>query len=172
MLVRTLDLSLWTAVMFTATENTEQGIARLKQAHSILSVILDRDKKDLEEAEFHIRAIEVALKAANPYETWSNESTPIPGISLDGTNSNPSALHPLLNCLNIAQAHKAAIEELSESITYIQTEANRAALEASGRGLAIPFLPARVVEDQLNTKSHRTWCLSNINLMAPITISM
>jgi hypothetical protein len=39
--------------MFTTIEKTEQGIARLKQAHSVLSDILDRDEKDLEEAEFH-----------------------------------------------------------------------------------------------------------------------
>jgi hypothetical protein len=81
-------------------------------------------------------------------------------------------MHPLLNRLNIEQAHKAAIEELSESITYTQTEANRAALEATSRGPAIPFLPARAVEDLLNTRSHCTWCLSNINLMAPITIPL
>ena len=140
--------------MFTATKNTEQGIAKLKQAHSILSVILDCDEKDLEEAKFHTRAVEVALKAANPHETWSNEPTPIPGISLDGTNSSPFTLRPLHNCMDIVQAHKVTIEELLESITYIQTEANHAILEASGRGLAIPFLPVQVIEDQLNTKSH------------------
>jgi hypothetical protein len=172
MLVRTLDLSHWTAIMFTATEKTEQGITRLKQAHSILSDILDHDEKDLEEAEFHTRAVEAALKATNPHESWGNEPTPITGISLDDTCSSPSAMHPLLSRLNIEQAHKAAIEELSESITYIQTKANCAALEATGRGPAIPFLPARAVEDQMNTRSHHTWCLSNINLMAPITIPM
>jgi hypothetical protein len=172
MMISTLDLSHWTAIMFTAAENTEQGLAKLMQAHSVLSTILERDEKDLEEAEFHTRAVEAALKATNPHETWSNESASIPTVPLDGTSSSPSAMHPLLSRLNIAQAHQAAIEELSESITYTQTEANHAALEASGRGPAIPFLPARAVEDQLNTKSHRTWCLNNINLMAPITIPM
>ena len=172
MLVRTLDLSHWTAIMYSATKNKEQGIVRFKQAYSVLSDILDHDKKDLEEAKFHTWAVKVALKAANPHESWSNKPSPILGVSLDGTYSSPSSIHPLLSCLNIEQAHKAAFEELSESILYTQTEANRASLEAIGRGPVIPLLPTRTIEDQLNTRSHHTWCLNNINLMVPITIPM
>jgi hypothetical protein len=44
--------------------------------------------------------------------------------------------------------------------------------ETAGRGLAIPFLPPRMVEVRLNSWSHRTWCLQNINLLAPIPVSV
>jgi hypothetical protein len=36
----------------------------------------------------------------------------------------------------------------------------------------IPFLPPRIVEVRLNTRSHRTWCLQNINLLAPVPVSI
>jgi hypothetical protein len=40
------------------------------------------------------------------------------------------------------------------------------------KGPAILFTLLRVVEEQLALSSHRTWCISNINLLAPISISM
>ena len=36
----------------------------------------------------------------------------------------------------------------------------------------VPFLPPRSVEDQVALKAHRCWALSNINLLAPISIPM
>jgi hypothetical protein len=47
-----------------------------------------------------------------------------------------------------------------------------ASYDIAGKGPAIPFLPPRTVEVRLNIRSHRTWCLHNINLMAPIPISV
>jgi hypothetical protein len=47
-----------------------------------------------------------------------------------------------------------------------------ASLEAAEKGPATPFLPERAVEEQLASRSHRTWCLKNINLLAPISLSM
>jgi hypothetical protein len=82
------------------------------------------------------------------------------------------SLHPLLKRLNIEQAHYAVLEDLSETIQHTQLEAERMALEASGKGPAIPFLPCRAVEDHLALKAYNTWCLSNINLLAPITVAM
>jgi hypothetical protein len=61
---------------------------------------------------------------------------------------------------------------LSKTIQHTQLEVERMALEASGKGPAIPFLPCRAVEEQLSLKAHRTWCLSNINLLALITVAM
>ena len=43
--------------------------------------------------------------------------------------------------------------------------------DSAGMGPAISFLPQRTVEVRLNASSHRTWCLNNINLLAPIPIS-
>jgi hypothetical protein len=95
-------------------------------------------------------------------------------VDLNSGSSGTSTviLHPLLSRINIALVHKSAIEDLSESIQNTQAEAMRASLEASGRGPAIPFTPARAVEEQLASRSHRTWCVSNINLLAPISIPM
>jgi hypothetical protein len=47
-----------------------------------------------------------------------------------------------------------------------------ASFEAAKKGHAIPFLPECAVEEQLASHSHRTWCLKNINLLAPISLSM
>jgi hypothetical protein len=47
-----------------------------------------------------------------------------------------------------------------------------ASQDTTNRGPAIPFLPARMVEVRLNSRSHHTWCLNNINLLAPIPISV
>ena len=38
-------------------------------------------------------------------------------------------------------------------------------LEAAGKGLSVPFLPTRVVEQLLANRAHRTWCLQNANLL-------
>jgi hypothetical protein len=51
-------------------------------------------------------------------------------------------LHPLLAKLNIAPAHKAAIEDFSENILTTQSEKDLASLESTGKGPAIPFLPS------------------------------
>jgi hypothetical protein len=115
-LLATLDLSHWTAIMAAALEDKEKGLTRLKQAHAVLSIVLDRDEQEIEEALRNIKTVEVALRAANPHEKWPTTDPKIaPTTSLDG--SSPStAIHPLLAKLNIAKAHKAAIEDLSESI--------------------------------------------------------
>ena len=44
--------------------------------------------------------------------------------------------------------------------------------ESAGKGPSIPFMPPRPVEERLNACSHRTWYLCNINLLAPIPVSV
>ena len=39
-------------------------------------------------------------------------------------------------------------------------------------GPAIPFMPARTMEVRLNSRSYCTSCLNNINLLAPILVSV
>jgi hypothetical protein len=58
------------------------------------------------------------------------------------------------------------------NIHTTQSEMDMASLEAAGKGPAIPFVPDHAVEEQLASHSHRTWCLKNINLLAPISLSM
>jgi hypothetical protein len=79
----------------------------------------------------------------------------------------------ILGRLNILQAQKAAIEDYSETIQNSQMEQEIASQEnTASKGLAIPFLPPCTVEVRLNSRSHRTWCLNNINLLALIPISV
>jgi hypothetical protein len=81
-----------------------------------------------------------------------------------------NVLHPILGRLNIPQGQKTAIEDYSETIQTTQMEQEIASQDTTNRGPAIPFLPVHTVEVRLN--SHRTWCLNNINLLAPIPISV
>ena len=74
--------------------------------------------------------------------------------------------------LNIPHAHKAAIEDYGDCIQSSQMETEIASLDASSKGPTIPLLPPRTVEVCLNSRSHRTWCLNNINLLAPIPPTM
>jgi hypothetical protein len=81
-----------------------------------------------------------------------------------------SSMHPILRRLNIPHAHQDALEDFGESIQSTQMDQEMASVESSGKGPAIPFLPQRTVEVRLNARSHRTWCLNNINLLATIPI--
>jgi hypothetical protein len=164
LLLSTLDLSHWTSVMYVATvdNGVEKALARLQEAHGVLANLLEKDEIELEEATNHARVVETALRAANPHEDWSDRTTPS-----KGDDSFP-AIHPMLSKLNIPEAQKAAIEDYGDSIQSSQLESKLASLDAAGKGPAIPFVPYRIVEIRLNSQSHRTWCLSNINLLAPI----
>jgi hypothetical protein len=168
LLLSTLDLSHWTSVMYVATvdNGVEKALARLQEAHGVLANLLEKDEIELEEATNHARVVETALRAANPHEDWSDRTTPS-----KGDDSFP-AIHPMLSKLNIPEAQKAAIEDYGDSIQSSQLESKLASLDAAGKGPAIPFVPYRIVEIRLNSQSHRTWCLSNINLLAPIPTSV
>ena len=113
--------------------------------------------------------VENALQIANLHEDWSD--LPLPTNLPKANEDNPN-LHLLLVRLNILVAHKAAIEDFSENIHTTQSKMDMASLEVIGKGLAIPFLPECVVEEQLASHSYRMWCLKNIDLLAPISLSM
>ena len=87
-------------------------------------------------------------------------------------NESLEVLQPIVERLNILHAHKAAIKDYVDSIQSSQMELELASSDTSGRGPAIPFLPPRTMEVWLNSRSHRTWCLNNINLLAPIPPSV
>jgi hypothetical protein len=168
LLLSTLDLSHWTSILYMSTldNGVEKAMARLHEAHGVLANLLEKDELDLAETSRNTHVVEAALRAANPHEDWSDRPAP--------TQASDSVVttHPILNKLNIPNAEKAAIEDYSESIQNTQIEMELASQETVGKGPAIPFLPPHTVEVCLNTKSHRTWCLNNINLMAPIPASV
>jgi cellobiose-specific phosphotransferase system component IIA len=168
LLLSTLDLSHWTSIMYSSTmENgIEKALMRLKEAHSVLAVLLERDELELEEALNNARVVETALRAANTHEDWSDKP------HQTRTAKPVNILHPMVGRLNIPLAHKAVIEDYGDSIQSSQMESELASMDSSGKGPAIPFLPQRTVEVRLNSQSHRTWCLNNINLLAPIPPSV
>jgi hypothetical protein len=168
LLLATLDLSHWTSIMFVSTQDdgVEKALARLREAHSVLANLLEKDDLDLEEANSNTHLVETALHLSNPHEDWSARPHPT------RIGDTSSTLHPILGRLNIPQAHQATIEDYSECIQTTQLDQKLAASDSSGKGPSIPFLPSRIVEVRLNTRSHRTWCLNNINLLAPIPSSI
>jgi hypothetical protein len=155
--------------MVFAFADKEKGLSRLREAHQVLSQLLEKDELDFEEAIRNTRVVEIALRNANPHEDWSDLPPP---IDLSKSSEVTPTLHPLLSKLNIVPAHKAAFEDFSENILTTQSEKDLASLENAGKGPTIPFLPSRAIEEQLASRSHRTWCLKNINLLAPISLSM
>ena len=112
------------------------------------------------------KKVDLAIRKANPQEGTSHSSSPL----FSPSSTSPS--HTLMNGLKIAPAHKAALEDLATAIHLSQEEKANALLVASGKGPVVPLLPPRSVKDQVALKAHRCWALSNINLLAPISIPM
>lgn len=165
LLLATLDLSQWTLILnLTICESPEKALAQLQVAHAQLAEMLDWENEELLQAERDSIAVDAALKAANPHEVSSKPTS----FSGQSTTAN----HPFLSGLNIAPAQKAALEDLVETIQTSQAEKDLALLMASGKGPVAPFTPARSIEAQVASKAHRCWGLTNINLLAPISIPM
>ena len=150
----------------TSDNGIEKALARLQEAHGLLANLLEKDELDLEEHTNNARVVETALCVANPHKNWSDRTT------LSRADDSASVIHPMLSKLNIPEAHKAAIEDYGDSIQSSQLESELASLDSTRKGLAIPFVSHRIVEIRLNSRSHRTWCLNNINLLAPIPTSV
>jgi hypothetical protein len=167
LLLSTLDLSHWTLILVVSITNNgvEKALGRLREAYGVLANLLEKDELELEEATVNTWAVETALGAANLHEDWSGR----PAAS--SAKDTIATMHPILGRLNIPQAKKAAIEDYSETIQITQIENVLALQDANNRGPAIRFLHPRIVEVRLNNRSHCTWCLHNINLLAPIHIA-
>lgn len=163
----TLDLSQWTLILATEYSKAGTGLEQLKKAHEQLADILDVEAEELEVAVHNTTLVDVALKKANPHEMPKQQLTSL--ASSEDTSASP---HPLLGRLMIAQAHKAALEDFSIAIQNTQTELDMALLISSGKGPAVPFVPARSIEEQVAHKGYRCWGLPNINTLAPISIHM
>ena len=160
----TLDLCQWTWILSLEIEEPGKGLKQLQKVQHQLSEILDSEAEDLEFAMKHTKLIDTAIRQANPQETTVSVSSPGTGPS--------SSVHKLLRGINVASAEKAALEDMSSSISTSQCELDTAALVASGKGPVVPLTPARTVEFLAAQKGSRCWTLPNINLMAPITTPM
>ena len=117
MLLLVLDLSQWTTLINAVITDKEASMIQLKQIYQTLTVILDADEQDLEEASCNTRVVEAYIRTTNPHEVWTKEiSLPMINLNDDSTGSNIVQFHPLQSRLNIAPSHKIAFEDLSESI--------------------------------------------------------
>jgi hypothetical protein len=153
----------------TLNNGVERALGCLREAHYVLANLLEKDEIKLAEAKHNKQVVEAALRVANdanPHEDWFDRPPPTRSIK------KPNTTHPILEWLNILVAQKVAIEDYGESIQNLQIENKLASQDTTGKGSAISFLPPRILEVKLNTRSHCTWCLSNINLLAPILVSV
>ena len=169
LLLSTLDLSHWTAILYVSTlENgSEAALNHLWEAHGVLANLLEKDELEETEAYNNLKATEDALRATNPHEDWSHRPTTAPAFD------SLTPMHPLVGRLNIPDAETTAIEDYGDGIQSTQVEFEIASLDANaGNGPDIPFTPPRTVEWRLNSHLHRSWCLKNINLLAPIPTSV
>ena len=50
----------------------EKALTRLREAHAVLTHLLERDETELEESSANTQAAERALRHANPHEDWTD----------------------------------------------------------------------------------------------------
>ena len=117
-----------------------------------------------------MKKVEAMLLTVNPQDRITTEHQSATVTCLDDSNliSDP---HPLFSRLNLGDC-LGAVGDLKESINISQSDQQCADMEATGKGPSVPFVLARAVEQLLATRAHRTWCLQNANLLAPISIPM
>lgn len=165
LLLTVLDLSQWSRIFEVANTDLPNALGRLKELHASMQQILIRDEMELAEAKRNTTVVEVAIRHANNQAEDSGSSSQLK-MPESGTFN-----HPFLANLVIDDAHKAALEDLQDAIMTTQIEREQETLVASGRHLAVPFVPARTIEDQMPAKDHRVWATGNVNSLAPILTS-
>ena len=163
LLLTVLDLAMWTRIFEFANTDTAKAIDRLKELHSKLADICTRDSLEYEEARINVGLVEAAIREANcrPPPEESKPTAYTAGLD-----------HPFFFGLQISDAHKAALEDLNDSIAASQSQSEQANLFRSSDSLSIPFIPPRAVEDLVVNKHHQVWTIGNLNLLAPVTLSM
>ena len=145
LLLTVLDLAMWTRIFEFANTETSKAIERLKEMHSKLADICTRNNLEYEEARIDVGLVEAAIREANCRSPPEDTKPPINNAGLD---------HPFLFGLQISDAHKAALEDLSDSIAASQTQSKQANLSKSSDSFSIPFIPPRAVEDLVIAKYH------------------
>lgn len=162
LLLLTLDLAMWTRIFEFANKDTPKALERLKELQSKLHDINTRDSLEHEEARINVGLVEAAIRQAN-FRPAPEESKPGDMSALD---------HPFLFGMQIDKAHKAALEDFNEAILASQSQNEQATLSRSSDSLSIPFIPPRAVEDLVAQRHHRVWTIGNLNVLAPIPISV
>ena len=162
LLLTVVDLSQWTRIFEFANTDLQKALSRLQELQSMLFQILANDEADLSDAKRDTTIVEVAIRHAN---NQVEEAVSLSQLSVPeaGTFS-----HPFLTNLTISDAHKAALEDFQESIVTTQIEREQESLVATGRHLAVPFVPQRSIKDQMTSKDHRVWATGNMNSLAPL----
>jgi hypothetical protein len=63
LLLSTLDLSHWTAILHVSTQESgvDKALARIREVHGVLANLLEKDELDLAEATNNTHAVEIAL---------------------------------------------------------------------------------------------------------------
>ena len=128
----------------------------------MLFQILTNDEVDLSDAKRDTTIVEVAIRHAN------NQVEDVVSLSQLSVPEAGTFTHPFLTNLSVSDAHKAALEDFQESIVTTQIEREQESLVATGRHLAVPFVPQRAIEDQMAAKDHRVWATGNMNSLAPL----
>jgi hypothetical protein len=80
----------------TQENGVEKALMRLREVHTVLSNLLEKDEHDLEEATTNTHLVEAALRLANTHEDWSDQPPSTQAGDL------VSSMHPILRKLNIS----------------------------------------------------------------------
>lgn len=167
-----LDLGQWTRIFEVANSDPAKGLTRLGELKDKLIERMILDTEELEKAISDTAKAELAIRKANclaaPVTGTDLASQGSSGTFASGSTVGNILSHPFLQYMVVTGPSKAALEDFQESITSSQIEKDQAALIATGKSLAIPFEPARAVEETITYKDHRVWAHGNINLLAPV----
>ena len=129
LLLSILDLSLWTRIFEVANSDLPKAMERLKHFHSILNELFSQDFDEIDEAKKNTEIAEVAIKQANKC------------ANIEAAAGIGAFNHPYLVNLAFDEVVKASMEDMEEAMTSSQAAAELETLVASGRHLAVPFIP-------------------------------
>lgn len=166
LLLTTLDLSDWTHLLVIAGNNPENGLTRLRSAHSKLAEILEKDILDVKAADKSVPLLERVLQHANSGGTGAAFSSKLEDISSADDN------HPLLAKIRLTPDEQAALEHFKEALLASSCDVRSLLRRKSGKRLTIPLAPPRSVEHSLMFRGHKAWNLPCMSLLAPITVHM
>ncbi|KAG0598635.1 hypothetical protein M758_12G089600 [Ceratodon purpureus] len=165
LLLTTLDLSDWTHLLVLGGSNPETGLSRLREAHSKLIDILEKDDLDLRATEKIIPVLEKVLAHAN-----SDSKSPL--LSKVEETSHPDEDHPLLSKITLSSAEQAALEHYKTLLASSSSDIRSLLLRKTGKRCNIPLAPPRSVEHMLMFRGHKAWNLNCMSHLAPITVHM
>ena len=173
LLIDSLDLSLWTSLFVSTTNDPTKTMAKIKSAQAKLGDLLQQDEQETTRSIGVCSMIEEALRLANndALESTSTRSLAEPSQESCNLAATTDNAHPLLAKLKISSAERSALEDFTETLNSSQTEKDKQTLIYT-KGPVVPVKPPRCVELLVADHQHRMWAIGNTNLLAPITIPM